>query len=283
MIFENASELLAYLRRHEIIICGVGNVALRFYRLLEEYEISNNVIAFARTKTEEELEIDGKKVISFDEMKESESVVACLAVHDINRSSMEMELKRYKIRNVVWIYPYLYQLFFGSPLQEQVALSVNKIVRVQSNYGVAIRSLAIDDYYGRNAKGFDIYLRAMQLSCEYETAKRRLNNFCRLIENWDKYGYDETKRIWIDDKYRVFDGMHRLSLAKYHNQREINCDIYEGRLKRNDWMGNNTLMEKEAVKCAFSEAELQLIEKTYQKLINGETYVTCKKYGSDRV
>lgn len=265
------AELLETMQEKKIIIYGAGNIAARFYAVLSRTGIEQNVHAFAVTKPGEERSFCGKKVISVDEIPVNPGYMVCVAVHESIKDDLFHELKIRKITNCVWVYPHLFRMFIGTPVQENVFVPVDDIVRNCFDYRIAVRYLAIEQYYGKNTFGYDLYVRAMALSCDQTTAEKRLTQFQNLIHSWEISGYQQKKKICLDEGNAILDGAHRVTLAKYHGMESVCCDIFRRAPDFRVWMGSETLMEKKTLRNgAFTSDELETIEHTYLRL-RGET------------
>ena len=89
-------------------------------------------------------------------------------------------------------------------------------------YDIAVRLLAIDQYYGKNKVGYDLY-RRMQYVSGFDWIPR----FQRLIQSYEQNGFQDDKPIEVDDKLILMDGAHRLTLALYHNIEILPAVIYQ--------------------------------------------------------
>lgn len=207
---------------------------------------------------------------SIDEQVIKQTDIVCLAVHETLENELEKVLLTRKIENYVWIYPFLLQLLPIELLWEKVPVSVNQIIQANEDYRFAIRYLAIDNYYKKNTFGFEIYLKATNLYCEYETAKKRMDEFCSLICNWQEAGYNVEKACYINEEYRVLDGAHRISLAKYYGQGEIICNVYRTLSDFWRWYeGEAALTKKDILSAGFSAEEVKIIEDADRKVREG--------------
>ena len=97
---------------------------------------------------------------------------------------------------------------------------------VRDDYSMAIRYLAIDNYYARNTNGYELYKRFFSLFNNEKTSERRLEQFIGLIKSWEQNGYDTIKCSSIFEDFKIFDGAHRIAVAGYFNQGFVMCDIY---------------------------------------------------------
>lgn len=264
----NISNLRYFLEDKDIIIYGTGYIAKKFFDLLILNGIGANVKFFVVTKKkEQEVSIKGIGVRTIEECVIKKSDIVCLAVHETLKNEIETVLLKYKIENYIWIYPYLVQLLPLKPLQMNVLVPIRDILQANEDYRFAIRYLAIENYYNKNTYGFDIYIKAMGLHCEHETAKKRADKFCSLIRNWEQFGYNCETACWINEDKQIFDGAHRISLAKYHGQSDINCDIYKTLPSFWKWYeGDVMLTKKEIDNTDFSMEQLKIIEDAYKRV-----------------
>ena len=175
------------------------------------------------------------------------------------------------IDHYVWIYPYLYELLLGEPIKTDVKIKVDDIIRTcGDDYRIAIRCAAIDHYCGKNTNGFDWYMKSQALHCSMKTAEERLRRFCKLISDWQRLGYDESKRILINENYEIIDGNHRVALAWYYGQEEIKCEIFGGNISACEVHGENAMLTKRILlQNGFSLQEIQELDKINQMIKGG--------------
>jgi hypothetical protein len=223
---DNTTELISILRSYKIAIYGAGYVATRFYQSLKEHELDGNVFSFVTT-TGSEFDIDGKSVVAIEQLEVDERMIVCVAVHESIKDDIIVGLMEKGIDRYVWIYPFLYSLMLGTPMYRNVNVPISQIWNaVRDDYSIAIRYLVIDNYYGRNLNGYEIYIKFLSLFINEKTADKRLNQFIRLIKGWEQNGYDTSKCSSIFEDYKILDGMHRIAVASYFNQEFIMCNIY---------------------------------------------------------
>lgn len=226
MKIDNKIELLNLLGMNKLAIYGAGYVATRFYQSLKEHELDGNVFSFVTT-TGSDLDIDGLPVRAIDQLEIDERMVICVAVHESIKDDIIANLVKRGFVKYTWIYPFLYDLMLGTPTYNNVKVPIFKIWNaVRNDYSIAIRYLVIDQYYGRDSNGYEIYIRFLSLFIDERTAESRLKQFIGLIKSWEQKGYDASSHSSILEDYRILDGMHRIALASYFNQEFIVCNIY---------------------------------------------------------
>lgn len=225
----NTSKLLNIIANNDIAIYGAGYAAQNFYTALQIRNLDKQVQCFVITDlTGGDREIHGVPVRTIADIVDKENIYFCIAVHEAIKNEIEEYLSKANIKKYVWVHPYIMKIALGDPIAYHKSVEVCKIIQqhCNDNYAFAIRYLAVENYYKKNSIGYDVYLKALYLQCETETAKKRFNNFIRLIDDWDKNGYRQEQDIWIDESNRLVDGTHRLSLACYHEMQYIYCDIF---------------------------------------------------------
>lgn len=222
-------QLIKMIESNNIIIYGTGYVAKRFINVLKKYGLYRQIKYITATNLKEN-NIDNIPCIKLSEIKELDKFLICIAVHESLKDEIIKKLEEMNIDKYVWIYPNLYELLLGKTVKENVCVPIKNIWLVnRENYIMAVRYLAIDNYYAKNNYGYEIYKMAMSLFSDIKTSENRLNQFIKLIESWEKNGYDESKPALIQDNYSVIDGAHRISLASYFNIENIVCNIYSSK------------------------------------------------------
>lgn len=90
-----------------------------------------------------------------------------------------------------------------------------------------VRLLAIENEYGLNDYGWDLYrkMQSKRTQNEQPTTEERVENFKELIHSWERKGYEIESAIVLDNNLMVVDGSHRLAMSIYHNLYEINCHV----------------------------------------------------------
>lgn len=266
------SEGFRLLKNNRIIIYGTGYVAMKFYDALTIQELDRNIEFFLVSKKDEvRKKLKGIKIISIDEFENSKDRIICVAVHEAIKDEIEEILNRKDISNYIWINRYfLIELLLGRPIKKNVWVPVDQIIRKSNNYAIAVRYLVIEQYFGKNNYGYDLYKKVQGLYCNKETAKRRLHFFCSLIHNCENFGYNSDSLILIDKNNELLDGMHRTVLAKYYQVSEVLCDIFANPSKYCEWMGSGVILTQSKMEeTGFSYKEIKMIEDAYRK-IRGE-------------
>lgn len=269
----NSLDLLKIIEKKDIVIYGTGYVSENFYTMLKIQKLAHKVKCFVvsdSTKICKNIYNVPVKVFEeeIDEIKRSD-IYVCIAVHESIKSEIEKYLLKYNINNYVWVYPYIFELVLGIPIINHIEIETKKIIFQQKydSYAFAVRYLAIDNYYGQNEKGYELYLKALYLQCEKKTAYKRLDNFIQLIKSWEKNGYQDNYTIKIDEKYRLIDGTHRLTLACYYGMERIYCDVFPCSDNYNKIMKVSHLLSMEILqKNGFELSEIEMIKKVQNKI-----------------
>lgn len=126
-------------------------------------------------------------------------------------------------------------------------------------YDSAVRMLAIDEYFGKNEIGFDIY-RRMQEQSGFDWTER----FRQLIKSFEENGLSDKSIVEIDRHFSIMDGAHRITLALYKGIEFLNTAIYDCNRER---PGIDMFWEK-----GFTAEECSLIESTTKKILSHITY-----------
>ncbi len=263
-------KLVEIIKNHNIIIYGTGYAARNFYTALRIQHLEHKVDCFAVTVPDKAKgNIDGIPIKSADTVIYTRESYICIAVHEAIKNDIETYLIEHNIENYIWVHPYIMELALGMPIKYHKKMKTRDIVQSQSqdNYLFAVRYLAIGHYYKKNDIGYPLYVKALLLQCEKETAQKRLDRFIGLIDSWKRDGYQQEKDIWIDEAYRLVDGTHRLSLACYHMLEDIYCtvfpysDNYDQVIKENHTLSMELLIEN-----GFSAQELEALKRTQEMI-----------------
>ena len=156
----------------------------------------------------------------------------------------------------------------SKPVIGYQTIAVRDIVLAQQEegkyafYDIAVRLLAIDQYYGKNDYGFDLYARMQENSGNGTFWKER---FIKLIQSYEKNGLDPDAYIDLDENLKLLDGAHRLALALYQGVEFLNVKIHQASIERR-WTYNFFLEMK------FSLEEMDIIQKATISLFNKCNY-----------
>lgn len=129
-----------------------------------------------------------------------------------------------------------------------------------NRYDMIVRLLAIENYYGKNNFGWDLY-RKQQNTRKAEEWEGAESRFRALIKSYDEQGYDETSEIQLDSDLRLWDGSHRMALAIYHKHYQISCQVMQ--TSRQVYYGINWYIEND-----FSIEEITKMQARYELLKN---------------
>lgn len=91
-------------------------------------------------------------------------------------------------------------------------------------YDIIVRLLAVENYYGKNDFGWDLY-RKQQAARKAEDWKNSEPRFRALIKSYNEKGYDTSSEIEIGSDLRLLDGSHRMALSLYHRHYQIACQV----------------------------------------------------------
>lgn len=221
----NTSELLQMLQKNKVVIYGAGYVAVRFFQAIKKHDLTDNVLCFVTTSGSNKA-LEGLDVKNIHEIKEFKDVPVCIAVHESIRDEIAEGLQKEGFIKYVWIYPFMNELMFGTPVQG-VRIPLKDIWAMnRENFAIAARYLVIENYYTKGGNGNELYKKSMALYSDEKTAEKRLRKFIELITNWDLEGYQKNNSIMLLENGCIIDGLHRIALAIYHKQDDIVCDVF---------------------------------------------------------
>lgn len=258
------SELVDFIKKNDIAIYGTGFVAKTFYVTLEIWNLEKKVKYFIVTDEEKARgTLQGIPIRALKDIASDTEVFICIAVHEAIKDEIEIAILKQNRDNYMWVHPYIVKLALGELVEHHKKMAVSQLIRMepQDNYALAVRHLAIENYYKKNDIGYGIYVKIFSIHYEVETARSRLKKFIDLIGDWDRNGYRQEKDILIDEKQRRIEGTHRLSLACYHKMEYIYCDIYPYSDNYNKIMkGGSYLSMKLLRNCGLNSSELNALE-----------------------
>ena len=265
----SSTDLIAECQTQKIIIYGAGYVAHRFYSALEKLGLSKNVLCFCTTDISCS-ETMPKPVYSLFELLKKgliEDALICVAVHESIKDTIIENLDKKNLHNVVWIYPFLFELFFGNPIECSVKKKTKILLEASLAYSYCeVRNfLALECYYGKNSNGFDIYIKAVSLYCGKTTAEKRAEQFKNLIDSVASTGLKADKKIKICQNNVVLDGAHRCTLAAYFRMKELCCDVFSDSVMsvptKEAWLTEDVL------KANFDDKTVALFKETKERLL----------------
>lgn len=140
-------------------------------------------------------------------------------------------------------------------LQQNLAEGYNRL-------DIVVRYLAIEEYFGENQIGYDLYLKMQAKRKTQDTPEEinmRLERFKEIILDWKENGYDSRSKISCDCNLHLLDGSHRLALALYFGTLKMYCTCY-GYEKKIDyslnWFIEHGFSEEEIMQILNKESEL---------------------------
>ena len=152
-----------------------------------------------------------------------------------------------ELRNLLFQFEYPYEDFILK--QETAKLLTTQFNRGKFNrYDIIVRYLAIENYFGKNDYGFELYEK-MQ-----EQRIGKVDNFSwehklkKLIKNTEKNGFYLKKPIIIDSNYQLVDGSHRFAFSLYFEKKEIPVRILYKKMNITygiDWFKGKKFTNKE--------------------------------------
>lgn len=129
-------------------------------------------------------------------------------------------------------------------------------------HDIAVRMLAIEQYYGKNSIGFDLYSKMQERHFGYGTFW--MERFKKLVHSYETNEMEAHQPIDVDKNLRIIDGANRLALALYHDEEFMPVRVHETTIDR-EW-GYNYFRELN-----FTEVD---VRKIHEKAIS--IFERCK-------
>ena len=257
---DNAKQLIELIKKRRVIIYGTGYSASLFWEALKKHSLEKNISGFAVSKLVKNTarNYKGFEIKQIDEIDFTDDMIVCVAVHDSFLQEIESLLKRNAVSNYIWVYPYLFDLYYGNPIKKEQVIEIRKLIpKDEERYALAVRWAAIENYYGRCPNGFLWYKRAIAYIHNASVAEARARGFMQLIQSWETFGYDEKHEIAINESYEILDGEHRVALALYHGEKMIKCRVYRGENINSE---KSFMKRKMLIESGFNEGEIKLLD-----------------------
>lgn len=115
-----------------------------------------------------------------------------------------------------------------------------------NRYDIIVRYLAIEQFYNKNAIGFDLYnkMQKKRTNAKSDTIQRMVS----LAQSIENFGFNNQSGIFIDRNFHLVDGSHRFASSLYFNRPEIPINMYRVKKKiyySEDWFKKNDFNDKE--------------------------------------
>lgn len=109
---------------------------------------------------------------------------------------------------------------------------------------IVVKYLAIENFYGLNDFGFELYKKTQILRTNKDW-EERFKNLIKSIE----FGYDRRSFVETDLNYSIHDGAHRVALGLFHGINELSLRLFNTNLYRRSyslrWFLENDYTDKE--------------------------------------
>lgn len=110
-----------------------------------------------------------------------------------------------------------------------ISISISDLINMycrnseMTRLDIVVRVLAVENYYGLNNFGFDIYKIAQIRRKSNEFAVNSVEGYKKLIASCEKNGYKENSLISLDRNLSLIDGSYRIAMGIYNNLSRINA------------------------------------------------------------
>lgn len=94
-----------------------------------------------------------------------------------------------------------------------------------NRYDIIVRLLAIENFYGKNNFGFNLYRKMQANRMDPARTDDYERTFKKLILSYKEHGYKESSEITLTNDLKLEDGSHRIALALFHNYQFISCQV----------------------------------------------------------
>ena len=123
------------------------------------------------------------------------------------------------------------RLLIKTHCYKTVEISVDDMFLKQSNYGellrcdMIVRLLAIENYYGQNDYGFELYRKMQDARMGQGYSEKAVLQFEKLIQSYETNGYEKKSGIILDKRFNLIDGSHRMAIALYYRIPYVTANI----------------------------------------------------------
>lgn len=166
-----------------------------------------------------------------------------------------MIIKRLVNNNFTYL---IYRLIFGIKSISVYQLFADDKITKYYQALVAIRYLAIENYYGMNNFGWDLYKKTLECRSN-KKIEEDIEKFKRLINSFEVFGYKKGSAIYLDKNNCCFNGTHRLALCVWSSIDTISACHVRRNLKYDS-------IENLYQSFGFTSSEVQTIEKAYSRI-----------------
>ena len=256
------------LENDKIYIYGAGKIGKQIFELIKLSGDQQKVKGFMVSNIKgNPQQIEDVPVWQVDRVKDKEGHIF-VAVADIYQEEIIELLRNKSFSNVKTVYKY-------SVLAEEsnrdsasrpnvVMIDTRELCRQQfgeePRLDIIVRILAIEEYYGANNYGFELYNKMMDKRIREDYSIYAERRFKELIKSFENEGYDESSEIFVDNELHLIDGAHRLALAVYHEKPKVCIRIFDK--KQNVQYGPKWFSNY------FNASELELIINKYEHVMN---------------
>lgn len=259
-VCDNIGQLIELLEKRRIVVYGSGYIATVFFESLKKHGLEKNIACFVVSDIalNADRTFEGFEIRQISEINVTEDMIVCIAVHESFVGEIESVLKQNEVANYVWIYPFLFDLYYGNPVMSGEWIAMEQLLpKDEERYALTVRWAAVADYYGKCPNGFMWYKRAMTSLHNAPAAEARIKIFKHLIHTWGENGYDGEHEIAVNEDYEVLDGEHRMAVALYHGEKMIKCRIYRGKNINSE---KSFMKRKMLEESGFDEAEVKVLD-----------------------
>lgn len=259
-------ELIALMRARSFIIYGNGYVAHRLYECIKSFGLDSSLIGFAVTHAKTgDMGVDGTPVLSVSEIK-NKDITLFVAAHDAVAEDMRKTAVALDFRNVFWIYPQLWDLELGEPIERKRRIRTKRLAAAQPFFNLAIDFLTIQHFLDGGSN--TIYLKMQSVWSTPAVAEKRLESFKVRVMDAVQNGCNKDAIVKINERQELFDGMHTMAMALYFGVEKILADIYPA---KRSFYGANGIYRKgvllaEDLQKHYTEAEIDEIKAVDRKI-----------------
>ena len=152
MIKESLNYVINQIENNSFYIYGCGAAGKRLKSYLEKKDLLSNFLGFVVTDNNNKSDakcIDDKLI---------NDALFLIAVHSVNRVSVEKELKKRKIEKYIYVYDLIFELELGKPITTERVVVSNIIKNIEDKLLLGVYLAMIDNVLGDDNKGKKIYI-----------------------------------------------------------------------------------------------------------------------------